>query len=137
MLTVNQLAKSSGVPAHVARYYLRIGLIQPAGQRENGYRVFAARDVALLRFVRMAKQLGYTLNEIGRIISHAEHGESPCPDVREIIRNRIQENRQKIDDMIKLQERMEHAVATWDEMPDGMPDGDSICHLIESVVEQT
>ncbi|RTZ61136.1 MAG: MerR family transcriptional regulator [Gammaproteobacteria bacterium] len=136
MLTVNQLAKSSGVPAHVARYYLRIGLIQPAGHRENGYRVFEPRDVSLLKFVRMAKQLGYTLSEIRKILSHAEHGESPCPDVREIIRHRIEENRIKIDEMVKLQSRMEQALEQWEAMPDGMPDGHSVCHLIESVVEE-
>jgi len=136
MLTVNQLAKSSGVPAHVTRYYLRIGLIKPAGQRDNGYRVFEQRDVSLLRFIRMAKQLGYTLSEIKKIISHSEHGESPCPDVREIIHRRIDENRRKIDEMRSLQRRMERAVAQWDKMPDGVPDGRSVCHLIESVVEE-
>jgi len=133
MLTVNELATQSGAPAHVVRYYVRIGLIQPAGQQENGYRLFALHDAARLRFIRMAKQLGFTLNEIKQITGHAEMGESPCDDVRKIIQHRIRENRAKIEEMMKLQTRMEQALVQWELMPNGMPDGNSVCHLIESV----
>lgn len=132
MLTVNELAKQGGAPAHVVRYYVRIGLIHPAGQQDNGYRLFAPSDAGRLRFIRMAKHLGFTLNEIREITQHAAHGESPCPDVRRVIRRRIQENRVKIDEMLRLQTRMEQALEQWGTMPDGIPDGHSICHLIES-----
>jgi hypothetical protein len=59
-------------------------------------------------------------------------GESPCEDVRRIIQDRIEENRIKIREMQNLQERMEQALERWESMPDGVPDGHSICHLIES-----
>ena len=133
MLTVNELAVQANAPAHVVRYYTRIGLISPASQQENGYRLFALQDAARLRFIRMAKNLGFTLNEIRQIIEHAELGGSPCEDVRRIIQNHIEENRVKIDEMLKLQTRMESALQKWEKMPDGVPDGTSICHLIESV----
>ncbi len=133
MLTVNELALESDTPAHVVRYYLRIGLIQPAAQQENGYRLFTSNDATRLRFIRMAKHLGFTLNEIKQITQHAELGESPCDDVRKIIQHRIHENRVKIEEMMKLQERMEQALEQWNLMPDGIPDGNSVCHLIESV----
>jgi len=132
MYTVNQLAKHSNAPAHVVRYYLRIGLLEPSGQQENGYRLFAPEQTTRLRFIRLAKQLGFTLNEIRQILQHGERHESPCQDVRKIIQNRIDENRMKIDEMIKLQTRMESALALWQTMPDGEPDGHSVCHLIES-----
>ncbi|WP_246345165.1 hypothetical protein [endosymbiont of Lamellibrachia barhami] len=45
------------------------------------------------------------------------------------IQHRIQENRVKIEEMMKLQERMEQALEQWDLMPDGIPDGNSVCHL--------
>lgn len=133
MLTVNELATRSDAPAHVVRYYVRIGLIQPAGQQANGYRLFSLQDASRLRFIRMAKHLGFTLNEIKQITSHADLGESPCDDVREIIQHRIQENRAKIEEMVKLQTRMELALEQWKSMPNGMPDGDSVCQLIESI----
>jgi len=133
MLTVNELAVLSKAPAHVVRYYARIGLIQPAGQQKNGYRLFTSQDATRIRFIRMAKHLGFTLNEIKQITGHADMGESPCDDVRKIIQHRIEENRVKIEEMMKLQVRMEQALVQWKLMPNGMPDGNSVCHLIESV----
>jgi len=137
MLTVIELAKQGQVPAHVVRYYLRIGLLQSAGQQENGYRLFTLHDVARLRCIRMAKHLGFTLNEIKLIICHADKGESPCDDVRSIIHQRVVQNRAKIEEMINLQRRMEEALEYWESMPNGIPDGDSICHLIESFEDNT
>ena len=132
MLTVNELAIQSNAPAHVVRYYARIGLIKPSGQQENGYRLFKPRDANRLHFIRMAKQLGFTLSEIREITQHADQGESPCEDVRRIIQCHIWENRTRIDEMLKLQNRMEQALTKWEDMPDGVPDGHSVCHLIES-----
>ena len=132
MLTVNELAIQANAPAHVVRYYTRIGLIEPTAQQENGYRLFSPKDANRLRFIRMAKQLGFTLNEIREITRHAEHGESPCEDVRRIIQDHIEENRVKIEEMQKLQARMEQALTQWESMPDGIPDGNSVCHLIET-----
>ena len=137
MLTVNQLAIRANTPAHVVRHYLRIGLLHPSQQQENGYRLFKATDAARLRFIRLAKQLGFTLNEIKEIIGHADMEESPCQDVRKIIQNHIEENRVKIDEMMQLQNRMESALKKWQTMPDGEPDGHSVCHLIESFEENT
>lgn len=132
MYTVNELAKQSNAAAHVVRYYLRIGLIEPTTQQQNGYRLFAPEQATRLRFIRLAKQLGFTLSEIRRILQHGERHESPCQDVRKIIQNRIEENRKKIEEMTQLQARMESALALWKTMPDGEPDGHSVCHLIES-----
>jgi len=132
MLTVNELAKQSTAPAHVVRYYTRIGLIKPSGQQDNGYRLFKPRDVHRLRFIRLAKKLGFTLSEIRQFTEHADKGESPCADVRRLVQLHIEENRSKIDAMLKLQDRMEQALKTWEAMPNGVPDGHSVCHLIET-----
>jgi len=132
MLTVNELAVQSKAPAHVVRYYARIGLIKPVGQQDNGYRLFSGKDAKKLRFIRLAKQLGFTLSEIKSITQHAARGESPCEDVRRVIQNHIEENRIKIDEMLQMQNRMEFALEQWKNMPNGVPDGNSVCHLIES-----
>lgn len=132
MFTVNELATRASAPAHVVRYYARIGLLKPRGHQENGYRLFGKQDAQRLRFIRLAKRLGFTLGEIRQITEHADHGESPCGDVRKIIQQRIRENRAKIDAMLNLQNRMESALEVWESMPDGMPDGHHVCHLIES-----
>jgi DNA-binding transcriptional MerR regulator len=136
-MTVLELARKSDVEDHVIRYYARIGLLHPTYHSRNGYKIFADSDVARVRFVRRAQSLGYTLKEIAQIFEESLRGKSPCPRVREIIKRRIKENRDKLDALVQLQTRMERALAQWSKMPDGVPDGTMVCHLIESVAKKT
>ncbi len=131
-VTVRETARLAGVTPDVVRYYSRIGLIKPYKCRKNGYRLYDKGDVAQIIFIRKAKSLGYTLKEISKIISHSKTGASPCPIVRRIIESRINTNRRRLNEMLLLQDRMEKAVKHWKKMPDGIPDGNSICILIET-----
>jgi len=135
MLTVSEVAKQTGVSAHTVRYYVREGLLVPNKQAENSYSLFSPTEVSRLQFIRTAKMLGFTLNEIRQILENAQLGESPCAEVREVIQQHIVDNRRRIEEMQQLQERMELAVTKWETMPDGIPDCHSICHLIESMNE--
>ena len=135
VMTVNEVARRADVPPHVVRYYSRIGLLKPARHPENGYKLFKQEDVKHLRFIRKAQGLGYTLSEIDEILHHAHHGESPCPVVREILQRHIEENRRKVEALLRLQRRMEEALEQWKAMPDGVPDGHTVCVLIESMEE--
>lgn len=131
MFTVNELAIRAAASPQVVRYYVRIGLLKPRRHQENGYRLFGKQDARRLRFIRLAKRLGFTLDEIRQITEQADRGESPCGDARRIVRQRILENRARIDEMLNLQKRMERALDLWATMPDETPDGRHICHLIE------
>jgi hypothetical protein len=51
---------------------------------------------------------------------------------RQIIERRVEENGFRLNELAALQKRMEHALGEWSELPDGMPDGESVCYLIES-----
>jgi MerR family Zn(II)-responsive transcriptional regulator of zntA len=135
VMTVTQVAAAASVEPHVVRYYSRIGLLKPKRHPENSYKLFSEADVKHLRFIRKAQQLGYTLSEIAEILRHAVDGESPCPTVREILQRRIEENRRRVEELLRLQQRMEQALEQWKDMPDAMPDGHTICALIESVDE--
>lgn len=135
MLTVSEVARQTGINAHTVRYYVREGLLVPSKQAENHYSLFSSKEVSRLRFIRTAKMLGFTLNEIRQILDNAQMGESPCADVREIIQQHIVDNRRRIEEMQQLQRRMERAITKWETMPDSTPDGHSICHLIESMSE--
>ena len=117
------------------RYYVSIGLLHPNHSR-NGYRIFTDSDVVRVRFVRQAQSLGYTLKEIAQIFEESLRGKSPCPRVREIIKRRIKENRDKLDALVQLQTRMEQALAKWSKMSDGVPNGYTVCRLIESVAKK-
>jgi len=134
-MTVIELARRADVSAHVVRYYARIGLLKPTRDRESGYRLFTHDDVPRLLFIRKAQTLGYTLSEIAKIFEEAAKGDSPCPAVREIIAKRIKQNRRRVDELLRMQQRMEKAVVLWGKMPDGTPSGRSVCHLIEAAEE--
>ena len=99
MLTVSGLARRSGATVHAVRYYTRRGLLQPLQDPGNGYHFYLPRDVRRLRFIRQAKELGYTLNDIGEILGEADHGQSPCPRVREILQKHIVENRRRLESL--------------------------------------
>jgi MerR family transcriptional regulator, Zn(II)-responsive regulator of zntA len=83
-------------------------------------------------FIRKAQMLGYTLSELARIFEEAAQGDSLCPAVRDIVVKRIKENRHRVEQLLQMQSRMEKAVVRWSKLPDGMPNGRSVCHLIES-----
>lgn len=134
-MTVAEIARRAGVTPHVVRYYTRIGLLKPGRGQENGYHLFTQQDLVCLRFARKAQHLGFRLSEIAEILDKASHGDSPCPQVRTIIRRRIEENRWRLDEMMALQKRMEHALVSWERLPDRLPDGHTLCHLIESGAE--
>jgi len=132
MMTVNDIARRAHVAPDTVRYYTRVGLLKPNRNPENGYKLFEKNDVFRLRFIRQAQTLGFTLKEIGEILGDADTGSSPCPKVRDIIVRHIEENRIKIEELQSLQQRMEAALEKWKDMPDGVPDGLHVCHLIES-----
>ncbi len=135
-MMVKELSQAANVSADSVRYYTRIGLLKPERDRNNGYKLFTDTDVKRLRFIRRAQSLGYTLAEIQHILDHAHSGKSPCPLVRDIIRKRIEDNRVKLDELKALQERMENALQDWEQRGDGVPDGDTVCYLIDLAGEE-
>lgn len=136
-MTVIEMARAADVTPSVVRHYTRIGLLTPNRDQTNGYKLFSRADYKRLLFIRRAKLLGYTLADIRNILADAQHGASACPRVRRIIRQHITKNKLIIAELIELQARMEQALRIWEEMPDGLPDGNSVCRLIESVTTRS
>ncbi len=133
MLTVRGLSNAAHTTPDAIRHYVRIGLLTPSRNPDNGYRLFDNSDIKKVMFIRRAKGLGFTLHEIQTIFDHGAAGQSPCPAVRDMIQQRINENRAKLAELNSLQQRMDSALKKWKTMPDGEPDGKAICHLIESI----
>ena len=131
-MKVTQVAAKTGVSPYAIRYYTRIGLLTPARQSGNRYRQFTDADVKRLSFIRKAQGLGFTLKEIRKIFEKSRTGRTPCPLVREIVQRRVVENVKRLEEVVTLQHNMERALRRWKKMPDRAPDGDSICHLIET-----
>ncbi|MBT8439534.1 MAG: MerR family transcriptional regulator, partial [Gammaproteobacteria bacterium] len=85
MMIASEVAKLAGVSAEVVRYYSKIGLLDPARNPDNGYRIYQLQDINRVRFIRKAKWLGFTLKDVRTILEEADSGHSPCCEVRRII----------------------------------------------------
>lgn len=131
-MKVAEIAQASGVSPDTVRYYARIGLLNPTRDPANGYKAFDGADLSRLKFIRHAQELGLTLKEVRAVLAEAEAGESPCPLVRDLVSRHLDDLRAKIDELKSLEARLVDALRMWDAMPDGVPDGDHVCHLIET-----
>lgn len=132
---VTELANKAGVSPDTVRYYSKIGMLKPTRNAENDYQVYGGKDVLRLRFIRAAKNLGYTLSDIRAMFADAEHGDSPCPRVRSVIERRIKETETRLAELTALHRKMQQAQKVWTHMPDSQPTGDTVCALIESLAE--
>ena len=133
-MRVKELAKKLSITPDTVRYYTRIGYLSPPNERGNNYRDYGPNEERYLRFILNARRLGFSVDDIGELLRHAEKGHSPCPIARNLIEQRLQEAEQRFKETQALRERMKEAVANWAERPDLEPNGDMICHLIEDFI---
>lgn len=131
-MKVSELARQAEVTAETVRHYTREGLLHPMRDPDNGYQLYDHADLERLRFIQRARTLGFSVAEISDILAHADQGDSPCPMVRDLLASRLPQIRARIRELEALAARMEQALTAWAEMPDGTPDGHSLCRLIES-----
>ncbi|MCG8609773.1 MAG: MerR family transcriptional regulator [Pseudomonadales bacterium] len=130
-MKVNELATKVGVTPDTVRFYTRIGLLKPHKNLGNGYKNYGVEEERRLVFIVKARHLGFSVSEIQEVIEMSKGGSSPCCRVRAIVKQRYEEAQQTIDELQQLSDRMETAMKTWEQLPDGQPTGDSICKLIE------
>ncbi len=82
-LTTGQLAKQAQVNVETIRYYERRGLLPEPPRRWSGYREYSQADVAHLRFIKRAKELGFSLSEISELLSLRVDPDTTCDDVQQ------------------------------------------------------
>lgn len=133
-IQMNELAKRTELSKDTIRYYIKIDLLKPKRDPDNGYKLFNEKDVTRLRFICKAKYLGFTLKEIKQIILECEQGHNPCEMVREFLKRHIETHKICLQEHIQLQERMEAAWGKWQAMPDNQTKFDEYCAMIETVV---
>lgn len=131
IMKVKDIAQAAGVNPDTVRFYTREGLLNPTRNPDNNYQQYDSDDLRRLRFARKARQLGFSLPEVRSILNQADDHHSPCPMVREVFEKRLAEVEREIAELQQLRERMKSALGIWREMPDGTPDGHTICRLIE------
>ena len=101
MYKIGQVAKQSGVGIDTIRFYERSGLLQQATRTAAGYRVYGTRDVARIRFIRRAKSLGFSLEEIGELL-RLNDGGGRRTAVRAIAERRLADIEQRIAEFERI-----------------------------------
>lgn len=127
-LKIGEVAKLSGIGIEALRFYERSGLLGRPGRTASGYRLYDGEALNRLAFIKRAQALGFTLDEIKQIIAEKESGKSPCAEVREIVRLRLQELDERMAQMRRYRKELGVALAEWDKAV--TVEGD-ICGLIE------
>jgi MerR family mercuric resistance operon transcriptional regulator len=101
-LTIGQLAKQAGVGVETVRFYERKGLLDAPPRRASGYRQYARAVVARLQFIKRAKALGFSLKEIGELLSLRVNPESTCDEVKSRAEAKIADIDNKLRDLQRM-----------------------------------
>jgi len=120
MLNIGQAASASGVSAKMIRHYEGVGLLPEAHRTESGYRQYGESDVRTLRFIRHSRDLGFSLQEIAKLVSLWQDRSRPSREVKALARKHIEELDAKAQELLAMKSALEHLVhcCRGDDRPD-------------------
>lgn len=120
LLNIGEVARQTGVSAKTIRYYEETGLIPPADRAENGYRRYAQRAVHVLRFVKRARDLGFSVRDVGDLLTLWADASRESAEVKRLALRHLRDIEDKITELQKLRGAMQHLVdcCHGDERPD-------------------
>ena len=111
-LTIGEIAKAADVGIETVRFYEREGLIPEPARRQSGYRQYPPDTVRRLRFIRRAKDLGFTLKEIGELLDLRVDPQRNCADVRELAKAKMADVEAKMLELARIQAALTDLVRT-------------------------
>lgn len=95
-VNIGQAARASGVSAKMVRHYESLGLLGTVARTEGGYRQYSAADVHTLRFIKRARDLGFSMAEIAELVSLWHDRARASADVKRIAQRHVAELEQRI-----------------------------------------
>jgi MerR family Zn(II)-responsive transcriptional regulator of zntA len=135
-MRIGELAARFDLNPKTIRYYEEIGLLPQADRSASGYRRYDERDVERLGFIRRAKALGLSLDEIRAILVARTEGELPCSQVLSLIEKKIAEIDQRIQALQTFRTELATLRANWvDEHRNPRHVPAPICPIIERQAE--
>lgn len=119
-MNIGQAAAESGVSAKMIRYYESNGLVEPAGRSAAGYRVYSDRDVHTLRFIRRARDLGFSVEQIQSLLELWRDRSRSSADVKEVAEQHISRLCEKVTELQAMIHTLKHLVerCSADDRPD-------------------
>jgi len=106
-ITVKQVADRVGMPSRTVRYYDRIGLVSAEERSASGYRLYNDEEEGRLLFIRRAKRLGFSLDEIRGLMAAAEGGcGATVPELDRLLEQKVEEIEAKIIELSAFRDRL-------------------------------
>ncbi len=119
-MRISDVADRSGLPPKTIRFYEDIGLVRPASRQGNGYRDYGDRDVQVLRFLKRARGLGFSVADCRNLLSLYQDRERASADVRALALHRVNEIDRKIAELHSMRDALTHLIERChgDDRPD-------------------
>jgi len=128
---IGEVSKQTGIAVGALRYYEKLGLIE-SKRGDNGYRYYLSSAVRQVLFIKKAQALGFSLEEIGEVLTVHERGDVPCELVRSLLQEKIEKLASQIQDMVDFKAELEQYRDRWaDTQP--RPQPEDICPLIDAI----
>ena len=136
-MRIGKLASELGISSQAVRFYERSGLIKDPVRTESGYRQYGPDDLKRLRFIRQAKELGFTLTEIGSMLRMHDAGHAPCSEVIAIAERHLEEVEAEIQRLQRFRRQLSSALTEWRKVKTRRVAGGAICELIERTFDRS
>lgn len=107
-MNIGEAARQAGVSAKMIRHYESVGLLPSATRSEAGYRLYSLSDVQALTFIRHARDLGFSLPQIGELLGLWRNRRRASSTVKALALNHIQQLDQKIESLRAMQTSLQH-----------------------------
>lgn len=119
-MNIGQAARRTGLSAKMIRYYESIGLLKPALRSDSGYRLYQQDDLHHLNFIKRSRDLGFSLEEVGRLLALWQDRQRASADVKALATQHIDELNRRIEEMVGLRDTLNELIAhcQGDERPD-------------------
>jgi MerR family mercuric resistance operon transcriptional regulator len=130
--TIGQIARETGVGLETIRFYERKGLIENPPRRPSGYRAYPLETIDRVRFIRTAKDLGFSLKEIGELLSLRVDPVRSCGDIKAIAESKISDVEERIRTLQRMRRTLRKLAAACDAR-----EPTSECPILESLGKET
>jgi len=111
----SEVAAAAHVNTQTLRYYERRGLLPQPQRTPSGYRAYTADAVRMVRFVKRAQQLGFTLDDIEELLHLADGGPVSCDEAKTMARARITDLQRRIENLAGMCDALARLVDTCDQ----------------------
>jgi Cu(I)-responsive transcriptional regulator len=130
LMNIGQAAKASGVSAKMIRHYEQVGLFPGPRRTESGYRQYGDNEVHTLRFIRHARDLGFSIEQIGELLALWHNRRRSSRQVKALAQAQIDKLELKLREIAVMKATLEHLVhcCHGDDRPD--------CPILERLAEQ-